>query len=439
MSYDFKYFTRNNESPKGKFLIYISYSHVDGRDHAEDVAQKLVDGFDCAVVLNGSPQERPVYENNENKHLAAANLVVFLATPKAMLSESVQVNDIFYARNRNIPIISLQPDFVNEARLFNLTGSPYSIKMNSNRYEELFRKIFSTLIIEPNEIEMLNGFRADLNSVLSSAECYAAGRACYLQRDLQSAFSWLCRTASAENSKTKMLACHMLGVMSYVGLGVRQSFDEASSWFTKSAVLAESSFMLGYMCESGEEKAVNYPAAVRNYTYAAEKGDSDAQYILGFIFYQGSGVEKNKDLALQWYTQSAKSGNAKAQYVLAVLYDIGNDVEQDHELAFELYKTAARQGHKGAAAAISDRKFPAPARKTNTVRKESVPEKKAIASKILTILSFIPGLIFFSFPFSLIGSVVSFFQKQKTNFYINLVCTSVSFISVMCVIIYFLT
>lgn len=268
--HNYRYFTKNNESPQGKFQIYISYSHVDGGSYALEIAQKLTDEFDCAVVMDESPSERPIYENNENKELLSSNLVVFVATQKAIMSESIRVNDISTARHMNIPIIAVCSENVHTDRLCSLIGSPYYIQMNSNRYEEIFRKIFSALIIPPKEIEMLRGFVLNMPKDHNQTECYAAGRAYYLGRNIEEACKWFAKAAQGDSLKIKCMAGHMLGMINYIGLGIRQDFSEAYSWFTQSASFAASSFMLGYMYEVGEGKAVNYPSAVRCYTNAAE-------------------------------------------------------------------------------------------------------------------------------------------------------------------------
>jgi len=62
---------------------------------------------------------------------------------------------------------------------------------------------------------------------------------------------------------------------------------------------------------SGE---VNFKAAVKWYTLAAEQGHTLAQHNLGIMYHHGLGVPQDYKTALQWFTLAAEQGLAPAQH-----------------------------------------------------------------------------------------------------------------------------
>ncbi|HTG82228.1 MAG TPA: tetratricopeptide repeat protein, partial [Geobacteraceae bacterium] len=74
-----------------------------------------------------------------------------------------------------------------------------------------------------------------------------------------------------------------LGLMYFVGNGVKQDRREAANWFRKSA----------------------------------DQGYVTAQYDLGVMYAKGEGVEYDRKESAKWYRKAAESGHPAAQYNLA--------------------------------------------------------------------------------------------------------------------------
>ena len=74
-------------------------------------------------------------------------------------------------------------------------------------------------------------------------------------KKFRAAREWFLKAASKDNAAAQ----YNLGIMSYLGQGIEQSFSDAAKWFEK----------------------------------AAKQDNSLAQYNLGFMFYEGKGVEKD--------------------------------------------------------------------------------------------------------------------------------------------------
>ena len=83
-------------------------------------------------------------------------------------------------------------------------------------------------------------------------------------------------------------------------------------------------------------------------TYAAKKGNGDAQLRLAEMYRTGDGVEKNPQEALKLYNMSAENGSCEAHYFLAEAYRYGEGVEKNFEKSLELYKLAAKGGNHDA-------------------------------------------------------------------------------------------
>jgi TPR repeat protein len=94
-------------------------------------------------------------------------------------------------------------------------------------------------------------------------------------------------------------AQYNIGTMYYEGLGVDDNFDEALTWFRRSA----------------------------------DQGYARAQSRLGFIYAYGDEVPQDYAVAVKWFKLAAAQGHAKAQYNLGTLYRNGRGVPQDFMMA----------------------------------------------------------------------------------------------------------
>ncbi|MCR5456089.1 MAG: hypothetical protein K6F33_13990 [Bacteroidales bacterium] len=84
--------------------------------------------------------------------------------------------------------------------------------------------------------------------------------------------------------------------------------------------------------------------AVKWYTKAAERGNSEAMVAVGNHYLLGHGVEKDYNQPVEWYSKAAEQGNADAQNNLGVCYENGLGVNINYAKAIDLYTKAAEQG-----------------------------------------------------------------------------------------------
>ena len=91
-------------------------------------------------------------------------------------------------------------------------------------------------------------------------------------------------------------------------------------------------------------RAGDYAAALREFSAAAEKGDSNAQHALGLMYAQGVGVPRDRTIAAEWFRKAAEQGHPQSQHNLAVSYLTGIGVARDHAQAADWFRKAAEQG-----------------------------------------------------------------------------------------------
>ncbi|WP_277458144.1 tetratricopeptide repeat protein [Methylococcus capsulatus] len=96
----------------------------------------------------------------------------------------------------------------------------------------------------------------------------------------------------------------------------------------------------------------DYPAALREFKQAAERGDSQAQVNLGNLYMKGLGVEQDYAAAGRWYRQAAEHGDPLGQSKLGILYYYGLGVDKNTDEAARWFLKAAEQGESGAAAVL---------------------------------------------------------------------------------------
>jgi hypothetical protein len=99
-------------------------------------------------------------------------------------------------------------------------------------------------------------------------------------------------------------------------------------------------------------KAEDYPAALREFQAAAQKGDPEAEFYLGWLYDNADGVEHDDDEAARWYRRAADQGYAPAQHYLGLLYADGEGIGQDFGQAETWFRRAALQGNPGAQYAL---------------------------------------------------------------------------------------
>ena len=99
---------------------------------------------------------------------------------------------------------------------------------------------------------------------------------------------------------------YRIGKMLCYGLGTKQDYKQAFTWFLKSA----------------------------------QEGNKFAQYSLANLYYYGNGVEKDLSQAFLWYRKSSEQGQPYASYAVAQMYSKGEYVAENKETAQRYYKAA---------------------------------------------------------------------------------------------------
>lgn len=141
-------------------------------------------------------------------------------------------------------------------------------------------------------------------------------------------------------------AQNTIGVMYYLGQGVRQDSAEAMRWYRKAAEQgnAKAQTNLGIMYYGGQGVPQDYAEAMRWYRKAAEQGYANAQNNIGHMYYNGLGVQADYSEAMRWYLKAAEQGEKYSQHALGLMYANAYGVCQDYAEAMKWYRKSAEQG-----------------------------------------------------------------------------------------------
>lgn len=141
---------------------------------------------------------------------------------------------------------------------------------------------------------------------------FVEGATAYNNRNYAVAYKEILPLAKAGNADAQ----HLLGLMYYMGRGVKQDYKQALAWHRKAGL----------------------------------QGKADAQYVVGAMYYTGNAVIQDHRQAVQWFRMAAEQGHAQAQQVLGLMYRyrIGG-MPQDNVIAYMLWNLAAASGNVNAA------------------------------------------------------------------------------------------
>ena len=124
------------------------------------------------------------------------------------------------------------------------------------------------------------------------------------------------------NNKRAML---LLGIMYYVGIGVEQSYKEATKWYEKAADEFEPYGLcnLGYCYSYGRDIPVDHERAYECFSQSAYLGNANAMYKLGDMFFYGNHVDEDKDAAFFWYREAFAHGQDDKEVEPNIKYRLG--------------------------------------------------------------------------------------------------------------------
>jgi TPR repeat protein len=144
---------------------------------------------------------------------------------------------------------------------------------------------------------------------------FAEGATAYNNKHYAVALKEIEPLAKAGNADAQ----HLLGLMYYMGRGVKQDYKQALQWHRKAAL----------------------------------QGKADAQYVVGAMYYTGNAVIQDHKQAVVWFRKAAEQGHADSQQIMGLMYRYHMaGLPQDNVIAYMLWNLAAA---KGSAAAVEQR------------------------------------------------------------------------------------
>jgi TPR repeat protein len=140
---------------------------------------------------------------------------------------------------------------------------------------------------------------------------FAEGASAYNARRYDVALREIMPLAKAGNADAQ----HLLGLMYYMGRGVKRDYKTALEWHRKAAV----------------------------------QGKADAQYVVGAMYYTGNAVPQDHKIAVQWFRRAAEQGHADAQHALGLMYRYHvAGMPQDVVIAYMLWNLSSAGGNNNA-------------------------------------------------------------------------------------------
>lgn len=140
---------------------------------------------------------------------------------------------------------------------------------------------------------------------------FAEGASAYNAQRYDVALREIAPLAKAGNADAQ----HLLGLMYYMGRGVKRDYKLALEWHRKAAL----------------------------------QGKADAQYVVGAMYYTGNTVPQDHKVAVQWFRLAAEQGHADAQQALGLMYRYHvAGMPQDMVIAYMLWNLSSAGGNNNA-------------------------------------------------------------------------------------------
>lgn len=136
-----------------------------------------------------------------------------------------------------------------------------------------------------------------------------------------------------------------LGVLYYYGRGVKQDYQQATSYLTKPKTLvdADACYCLGMLYYEGKGPLrKNAKKAMKYLAVAAEQNIPEAQNALGKLYYFSGETEQDNQKAFFLFQKAANNGIAESMVYLGDMYRDGTSCSQNYTVAAELYVKAVK-------------------------------------------------------------------------------------------------
>jgi hypothetical protein len=123
-------------------------------------------------------------------------------------------------------------------------------------------------------------------------------------------------------------------------------YSKAADLFLAEAKLgrAAAQVFIGHMFDHGLGMRQDYGQAMTWYRRAADQGNPNAQFAIGVLYRKGLGVQADDKLAVTWYRKAAEQGHSAAENNLGYMLQMGLGIDQDLEQAAVMYHRAAIKG-----------------------------------------------------------------------------------------------
>ena len=160
-------------------------------------------------------------------------------------------------------------------------------------------------------------------------------------KDTKTGLEWLEKAAvKGHEHAMAELGSHFFGMKDY---------RKANGWFSKTFAAgftgAQAMEEFGTMHRDGLGVKQDYAKAMTWYRKAAAKGDGIAMKNIGFMYYHGDGVTKDRRVAAEWALKAAKKNDKNGMFLYGVLLYEGDGIPKDTKAGIEWLQKSAKLGH----------------------------------------------------------------------------------------------
>ena len=109
------------------------------------------------------------------------------------------------------------------------------------------------------------------------------------------------------------------------GLGVKQDFKKAQSWYLLAAEQgsAVAMYNLAMLTYKGDINNRDTRKSVEWLRKADALGHIPSSYMLGVLYWRGEGIFKNEERAFELFVKAARAGNPRSQYMVGYIHQSG--------------------------------------------------------------------------------------------------------------------
>lgn len=174
----------------------------------------------------------------------------------------------------------------------------------------------------------------------------------FVEKNLETAFSWYKRSADAGDAKAQCKVGRMLDR----GVGCTEDCLQAHEYFKLAsentscppAHVVDAFYALGRNYRVGDVVPQDMPLSFHYLKLAADNGDVDSQFNLAGCYGDGIGCEQSFPNACKYYAMAAEGGDVEAMFIVGRFFFAAtpeSGLEQNYETAFQYWHKASEHGH----------------------------------------------------------------------------------------------